>query len=47
MQEPFINWSYRKVGGIHFLSIGRFVVCFCVKRNAVKANSIPAEGATR
>lgn len=32
MNAPIFNWSYRKVGGLRFVRIGRFGFSFWVSR---------------
>lgn len=32
MREPIFNWSYRKVGGLHFFKLGRLGCSFYVSR---------------
>lgn len=31
-RAPFFNVSYRKVGGLHFVKVGRFCMAFCVTK---------------
>ena len=32
--EPMFNVSTRRIGGLRFVWVGRFVFSFCVKRSA-------------
>lgn len=32
MRQPLFNFSYRKVGGLHFIKLGRFGCSFYVSR---------------
>lgn len=32
MVARYLNWSYRKVGGLHFIKLGRFGASFYVSR---------------
>lgn len=36
--------TYRKIGGIHWFTIGRLKFAFCVKRKPAKPRHIQAQG---
>ena len=46
MRQPLFNFSYRKVGGLHFIKLGRFGCSFYVSKPVIEAKEVRCAYAT-